>query len=200
MYKLKMLYMMTVPNCWFSYRKTKVLAISSSIASWWQTWWQCENVGFTIGKYTFWHCHHVLPQVGRHDGRAKLLVFLYENKGFRNIKPSPQNGIRFEPQAPKQWPIWAPSRHLGIVIMYSLKMATPNVLFSYRKTNDLAELSCLASWWQCENDGFTVGNGTTTKKRFCGATLYWCKSDDFGVCMLERCMKVLVSHYESDNL
>ena len=50
MYRLKMLYMMTVPNCWFSYRKTNVLAISSSIASWWQTWWQCENVGFTIGK------------------------------------------------------------------------------------------------------------------------------------------------------
>ena len=51
--------MMAVPNCWFSYKKTTVLAKSWNIASWWQTWRYCQNVGFTIGKPTIWHGHHV---------------------------------------------------------------------------------------------------------------------------------------------
>ena len=64
--------------------KTNIFAISSCIASWWQTWRYCQNVGFTIGKPTIWHGHHVSHgyRIGAWGRNRLLFRGLGPRRGF----------------------------------------------------------------------------------------------------------------------
>ena len=45
---IMMLYLMILLKRWFSYRKTNNLARPSCLPTWGYTWWQCQNVYFTL--------------------------------------------------------------------------------------------------------------------------------------------------------